>query len=98
MRFFHDGEFAGRQVHISMHLGRRPQEADNPEWEAFYADILACLRRKEVHEGAWSLAQVVPAWQNNPTWNQFTAFSWRLDGGTPLLGVVNYGPERGQYT
>ncbi|MDB5047170.1 MAG: alpha amylase catalytic region [Fibrobacteres bacterium] len=96
LRLFHDGEFAGRRVHISMHLGRRPDEPDLPEWEKFYGDILACLRRKEDHDGTWSLAQLQPAWEGNPTWNQFTAFTWRMDGGNTLLGVVNYGPNRGQ--
>ncbi|HKP95333.1 MAG TPA: alpha-amylase family glycosyl hydrolase [Fibrobacteria bacterium] len=96
LRFFHDGEFSGRRVHVSMHLGRRPEEPPRPEWEAFYADVLSCLRRREVHDGAWSLAQILPAWENNPTWNAFTAFAWRLDGGKTLLAVVNYSPGRGQ--
>jgi hypothetical protein len=96
MRFFHDGEFQGRRVHVSMHLRRRPDEPDRREWGDFYARILSCLRRSEAHEGAWHLEGLRPAWDGNATWNQFVAFSWRAQNGATLFGIVNYGPVRGQ--
>ena len=31
LRFFHEGQFEGRRVHVSMHLGRRPWEPVDDE-------------------------------------------------------------------
>src|SRR5262249_21252926 len=43
----------------------------------------------------WQLLECRSAWQDNPTWKRFLAFSWEGDGRR-LLVVVNYGPTRGQ--
>ena len=43
-----------------------------------------------------------PAWDGNPTWDNFIAFTWegagpRGDGSDGrLLAAINYGPTRGQ--
>ena len=34
LRFFHEGEFEGRRVHVSMHLGRRPVEPMDAELQS----------------------------------------------------------------
>jgi hypothetical protein len=53
------------------------------------------MRRTEARDGAWRLLDCQAAWEGNPTWDRFIAFSW----DTPdrrLLVAVNYGPTRGQ--
>ena len=40
LRFFYEGEFEGRRVHVSMHLGRRPWEPVDDELRAFYGRLL----------------------------------------------------------
>ncbi|HVY38556.1 MAG TPA: alpha-amylase family glycosyl hydrolase [Polyangia bacterium] len=95
MRFFYEGQLEGRRVHPSMHVGRRPAEAVDPDLRRFYADLLACLRRPETRDGDWRLWNCRPAWPDNPTCDQFIVSSWQ-SGERRLLTVVNYGGFQGQ--
>ena len=94
LRFFHDGQFDGRRVHVSMHLGRRPEEQPDLALREFYESLLRVLQRREVHEGRWRLANCRPAWEQNPTWNDFVVMGWEGPGDRRLLVAVNYGPTR----
>lgn len=96
MRFFHEGQFEGRRQRVSMHLGRRQVEAPGKEVQQFYSRLLEVLRRPEVRDGHWQLRECRPAWGDNPTWNQFVAFTWEGDDGQRLLVTVNYGLMKGQ--
>jgi len=95
MRFFHEGQFEGRRVHVSMHLGRRPWEPVDDELRAFYGRLLECLKRPEFHEGRWQLAAVRPAWAGNPTHQQLIVSSWQ-SGERRALVAVNYGAAQAQ--
>jgi hypothetical protein len=95
LRFFHEGQLEGRRVHASMHLGRRPPEPLVGSIRAFYDRVLDVLRRPETHDGRWQLCDCRPAWQGNPTHEQFIAMTWDL-GDRRLLVVSNYGPSQGQ--
>jgi hypothetical protein len=95
LRFIHDGQRSGRRLRVSNHLGRRAPEPVDPELKSDYAALLACLRRPEVRDGAWRLLELRPAWDGNPTWDRFVAFSW-AGAGRRLLVAVNYGPTQGQ--
>ena len=96
LRFFHEGQLEGRKVHVSMHLGRRPEERPDPELRAFYDRLLAVLAREELHAGSWRLCECRAAWEGNPTWDRFVVMAWERPGGKRLLTVVNYGPTRAQ--
>jgi hypothetical protein len=96
LRFFHEGQVEGWKTHISMHLGRRPHEPVNPVIRSFYESILKYLRRPEVHDGVFHLWQPRPAWEGNPTWNNFICFSWHDDAERCSLIVVNYAASQGQ--
>jgi hypothetical protein len=95
LRFFHEGQLDGRRVHVSMHLGRRPDEPADTGLRAFYERLLAVLRREEVHSGAWRLSECKPAWDGNPTSDQFVVMAWEGAPGR-LLVTVNYGPTQAQ--
>jgi glycosidase len=95
MRLFHEGQFDGRQVRASMHLGRRPEETPVPEVRAFYGRLLEVLKRPEVRDGRWQLRDCRPAWGDNPTWTNFLAYTWEGDNRR-LLAVVNYSPIQSQ--
>ena len=94
LRFFHEGQLEGRRVKVSMHLGRRPEEAIDPILEEFYGKLLACLKRAEVRDGRWQLLEIRPAWDDNPTWDRFLAYAWEDGTGQRLLVAVNYGPSQ----
>ena len=95
LRFFHEGQLDGRKVHVSMHLGRRPDEPVDESLRDFYLRLLAVLRRPEVHEGTWRLCECREAWEGNPTWERFVVASWEA-ANRRLLATVNYGPTQGQ--
>jgi hypothetical protein len=95
LRFFHEGQLEGRKVRVSMHLGRRREEPADEGVKGYYARLLEVLKRPEVRDGSWRLRECRPAWGDNPTWNQFLAFTWEA-ADRRLLVVVNYGPDPGQ--
>ena len=96
LRFFHEGQFEGRRVKVSMHLGRRPEETVDPVLQEFYQQLLGWLKRPEVREGQWQLLEVRQAWEGNPTWDRFLAFVWEEGPEQRLLIAVNYGATQGQ--
>jgi hypothetical protein len=95
LRFMHEGQLEGRRAHVSMHVGRRPDEAVDPAITSFYARLLPCLRRPEVHEGTWSLWVCRAAWDGDETWRDMIVTTW-VHGQRRLLIAVNYAPCAGQ--
>lgn len=95
LRFVHEGQRSGRRLRTSNHLRRRAPEPVDLDLESFYKRLLVCMRRPEVRQGAWRLLERRPAWEGNPTWTDFIAFSWE-DAGRRLLVAVNYGRTQGQ--
>jgi len=95
LRLIHEGQIEGRKVHISMHLGRRPEEPVDHELKAFYSRLLEAMARPELHTGRWRLESCRPAWDGNPTADQFIVGSWE-QGDRRLLTVANYGPNQAQ--
>ena len=96
LRFLHQGQFEGRRKRISPHLVRGPVEPRDERVERFYERLLSVLRRPAVRDGQWQLLECVQAWDGNPTWDGFIAFSWRVASGERLLVAVNYAGNRGQ--
>jgi hypothetical protein len=86
LRFFHDGQFEGRKIHLPMPLDRA---ADEP---ADAALVLICQRIMQLsddpvfHDGTWSLAPVEPA--GDGTSGQLIAHHWCLADSFRLV-VLN---------
>jgi len=95
LKFFHQGEIKGWKKKVSPHLGRGPDEDTNPGIEAFYKRLIEIINRHVLHEGEWMLLTCHRAWEGNPSYGNFIAFSWKHDG-TILLVVVNYADHQGQ--
>ena len=96
LRFFHQGQFEGRQKRISPHLIRAPHEPADVELEAFYDSLLAVLRMPIVKSGEWQWLTCRPAWEGNDSWDSFIAHAWQGAAGERMLIVVNYAPHSGQ--
>jgi hypothetical protein len=96
LRFFHQGQLEGRKKRISPHLSRAPEEPVDRDLVAFYDRLLAILRLPVVRTGNWQLAECQPAWNGNPTSENFIAFAWLGLRGERLIVAVNYAPEHGQ--
>ncbi len=96
LRFFHQGQFAGRMKRISPHLGRAPDEPVNAELAKFYDRLLSVLRMDALRDGEWRLLECVPAWEGNWTSDCFLAFAWEIPRGNRLLAAVNYAGNQSQ--
>src|SRR5262249_3526245 len=96
LRFFHQGQFQGRQKRISPHLGRGPDEPTNADLAKFYDRLFAVLRRPAVGDGRWQLLECVPAWDGNWTGDCFLAFAWQGADDERLLVTVNYASNQSQ--
>jgi Alpha amylase, catalytic domain len=96
MRFFHEGQFEGRRVRVSMHLGRRPVERRDTLIATFYEKLLACIKLPAVRDGKWALLECRPAWDGNTSHEKVLAFRWDGPSGERLLVVVNYSAYSGQ--
>lgn len=96
LRFFHDGQLDGRRIRPSIHLSRRAQETPAPILRDFYASLLRCLTRPEFEHGTWTLLDRRPAWDDNPTWQNFIAYQWRGPEDRRTWVVVNYGGTQAQ--
>jgi hypothetical protein len=95
LHFVHEGQTTGRRFRTSNHLRRRAVEPVDRELETFYQRLLACMRREDVHDGHWELADTQPAWSGNDTCGQFIAYTWERNGQRTLV-AVNYAPQHGQ--
>jgi hypothetical protein len=95
LRFVHEGQTTGRCIRTSNHLRRRAVEPVDRELESFYQRLLTCMRREDVHDGHWQLANAQPAWDGNTTCGQFVAYTWERNGQKTLV-AVNYAPQHGQ--
>jgi glycosidase len=96
LRFFHQGQFEGRNKRISPHLCRGPDESTDNNIQQIYARLLTVLRQFVVRDGRWQLLECVPAWEGNWTWDCFLAFAWNGPDGERLLVAVNYAPNHSQ--
>lgn len=96
LRFFHQGQFEGRQRRISPHLVRAPVEPVDSNLRAFYDRLLAVLRRPSLADGRWQLLECHPAWDGNWTSEAFVSFLWVGPDHDRVLVTVNYSDHQSQ--
>jgi glycosidase len=96
LRFFHQGQFEGRKIRISPHLGRGPNEAIDQDLGPFYDRLLAILRQPAFRDGNWQLLECTPAWDANWTHDCFLVFAWQGSPGERFVVAVNYAPNQSQ--
>lgn len=96
LRFFHEGQFEGKQKRISPHLGRGPNEPTDTRIAAFYERLLAALRLPAMRDGTWRLLECAPGWEGNYTNDALIAFAWQGASGEKLVVAVNYSDRQSQ--
>ncbi len=96
LRFFHQGQFEGREKRISPHLVRAPRENVEETLQKFYTKLLTVIKKQVFRDGEWKLLDCKPSWNDNSTWDNFLAFAWTGKDGERALVTVNYSPHQGQ--
>ena len=96
LRFFHQGQFEGRKVHVSPTWSARQTSRSTSRCGAPTTRLLAVLREPALRDGDWHLLECRPAWDGNPTWDDFVAWEWRGHDGRRFVIAVNLGPTQGQ--
>jgi glycosidase len=96
LRFLHQGQRAGKKVHIPTHLSRSPAEVPDLEIARFYAELIALLRDPAFRDGDWQLLEARPAWEGNSSHESFIAFTWTGPGVRLRLVAANYAPHHSQ--
>ncbi len=96
MRFFHEGQIEGRTQRVPVQLHRRPPEPVSAEIKDLYHSLLREIRDPVLREGRWMLLDARPAWEGNPTCEQFIVHRWEHpDHGSRVI-AVNFGPDQAQ--
>lgn len=96
LRFFHQGQFEGRKVRISPHLGRAPSEPVDDSLLAFYDGLLKILRESAVRDGQWQLLECAPGWDGDWTHDCFLVYAWQGPAGERFVVAVNYAGNQSQ--
>ena len=97
LRFFHQGQREGARIHLPVHLCRGPVEPCDPAIATFYDKLLSTLRCDAFRDGVWSSIAPQPAWDGNPTWQDFVAYAWHGPSSGPShVVVVNYSEHQAQ--
>jgi hypothetical protein len=96
LRFFHQGQLAGRRKRISPHLGRGPDEPVDQEVSKFYDRLLAALRQPAFRDGQWQLLDCTPAWDGNWTHDCFIVSAWQGANDGRFVVAVNLAPNQSQ--
>lgn len=92
MRFFYDGQFEGRRVHLPVQLGVEPDEPVDRALADFYERLLAIANDSVFHSGTWRLCEVRAL---DETSRHLVAWQWS-DGDERRLVVVSLGPATSQ--
>jgi hypothetical protein len=88
MKLFHEGQFEGRKVRLSVFLRRRPEEAVDQHLQHFYRHLLDATDRPCFRDGHWTLCER-SGWPDNFTFENLLAWSWMKDDQRHLV-VVNF--------
>lgn len=91
MRFFNQGQFEGKKVHLPIPLRRAaapPHDPPDPQVEKLYASLVGIVQEDVFHAGAWELLTVLPA--GDASYENLIAWQWRL-GGVVKVVAVNLG-------
>ncbi|MFA6179264.1 MAG: alpha-amylase family glycosyl hydrolase [Candidatus Methylopumilus sp.] len=86
LRFFHQGQFEGKAIHLPMPLNAAAQETPDAALLNMYEKVLHIASDEVFHEGAWQLLDVLP--DTDGSHADLIAYRWLSSTGYRLV-VVN---------
>jgi hypothetical protein len=96
LRFFHQGQFEGRNKRISPHLSRAPSEPVDQKMTEFYDRLFTILKQPAFRDGQWQLLDCAPGWDGNWTNDCFIVFAWQGLTTERRIVAVNYAANQSQ--
>ena len=93
LRFYHQGELEGRQIHQPIELGRLPVEPADTDIAAIFQKILAITEEEVFHSAQWSLLPIKSEGDLSP--DGLVAYEWRSRDVWKLI-VVNLSDRTSQ--
>jgi hypothetical protein len=93
LRFYHQGQFEGRRLHVPVQLARVAPELPDKHLQQFYAKLMAISGHDAFHSGEWKLLDISTA--GDATFQNLLAWRWKL-GSELWLVVVNLGNATSQ--
>jgi hypothetical protein len=85
LRFFHQGQFEGKEIHLPMPLNRARDEPDDAALAAHYRKVLSIAGDAVFHAGEWAL---LPVTALDAAGNDLVAWRWHSAEGYRLV-VLN---------
>jgi len=92
LRFFHQGQFVGKEIHLPMPLNRAIDEPPDMDLAAIYEHVLAVGADPAFHSGDWSLLEVEAL---DETGSNLLAYRWKGPDGYRVV-ILNLGPNSAQ--
>ncbi len=86
LRFFHQGQFEGKTVHLPMPLNAATDEPPDLELLRIYQKSLHIAMQPAFHLGEWRLLDVAP--DTDASHEQLIAYRWRFEDAYKLV-VIN---------
>ncbi|MGA9248831.1 MAG: alpha-amylase family glycosyl hydrolase [Candidatus Acidiferrales bacterium] len=85
MRFYHQGELAGRRIRLPIMLRIAAEEPTDPVSQAFFQKILQITQQDVFHHGEWKLLEVVPEGDASP--DGLFVYEWRSANAWKVIAV-----------
>jgi hypothetical protein len=95
MRFFYDGQFAGKRIKLPVQLGREPEEQDNEDIILFYNKLLSIVSSEIFRKGSWKQLTPESSWEGNYSYLNILAWAWSYQSCLCVV-VVNYSSASSQ--
>jgi len=96
LRFIHAGQEQGNLFKIPVQFCKPPFEVENAQLVEFYTRLLVRLREITWKPDSWQLCPTSPAWEGNPTWQDFIVFCWLDETNERWLAAIHYASGAGQ--
>ena len=85
-KLLHEEQAEGFHTHLSVHLGRRPQEPVDASLESFYRRLLHSVRNAALREGTWKLCEQ-EGWPDNQSFHNIVSWCWDANGHRYLIAI-----------
>jgi hypothetical protein len=81
-----EDQMEGFRTHLSVHLGRRPEEPEDVLLRSFYRKLLHSVRNISLRQGTWKLCEQA-GWPDNQSSRNIVSWCWETDGQRYLVAI-----------